>query len=45
MAVSASSGIWSRQFNFKGERSTVKEQAAEAALQLGIDYLDGKLSR
>jgi PncC family amidohydrolase len=45
MAVSASSGIWSRQFNFKGERSTVKEHAAEAALQLGIDYLDGKLSR
>jgi PncC family amidohydrolase len=45
MAVSASSGIWSRQINFKGERSTVKEQAAEAALQLGIDYLDGKLSR
>jgi PncC family amidohydrolase len=44
MAVSASSGIWTRQCNFKGERLTVKEQAAEEALKLGIDYLDGKLT-
>jgi nicotinamide mononucleotide (NMN) deamidase PncC len=45
MAVSASSGIWTRQLNLKGDRVKVKELAAEEALKLGIDYLDGKLSR
>ncbi len=45
MAVSASSGVWTRQFNFKGDRLQVKELAAEEALKLGIDYLDGKLTR
>lgn len=44
MAVSAPDGVWTRQFNFKGERLSIKEQAAEEALKLGIDYLDGKLS-
>jgi PncC family amidohydrolase len=43
MAVSTPSGAWTRHFNFKGERSAVKEQAAEEALKLGIDFLDGKL--
>jgi nicotinamide mononucleotide (NMN) deamidase PncC len=43
MALSAPDGGWTRQFNFKGERSSIKEQAAEEALKLGIDYLDGKL--
>jgi PncC family amidohydrolase len=45
MAVSASSGIWTRQLNLKGDRVKVKELAAEEALKLGVDYLDGKLSR
>ncbi len=45
MAVSVSSGIWTRQLNLKGNRVKVKELAAEEALTLGIDYLDGKLSR
>jgi PncC family amidohydrolase len=45
MAVSASAGIWTRQLNLKGDRLKVKELAAEEALKLGIDYLDGKLSR
>jgi len=40
MAVSAKDDSLTRQFNFKGDRLAVKEQAAEQALQLGIDYLD-----
>jgi len=43
MAASTPKGSWTRQFNFKGERLSIKEQAAEEALKLGIDYLDGKL--
>jgi PncC family amidohydrolase len=43
MAISAANGIWTRKFNFEGDRVAVKEQAAEEALKLGIDYLDGKL--
>jgi PncC family amidohydrolase len=43
MALSAPDGVWTRKFNFPGDRISVKEQAAEAALQLGIDYLDKKL--
>jgi PncC family amidohydrolase len=43
MAVSTPSSAWTRTFNFNGERSAVKEQAAEEALKLGIDFLDGKL--
>lgn len=43
MALSASDGDWARQFNFEGDRLAVKGGAAEAALQLGLDYLDGRL--
>ncbi len=43
MAVSTPKGSWTRHFNFKGERVAIKDQAAEEALKLGIDYLDGKL--
>lgn len=43
MAISAANGIWTRKFNFEGDRVAVKEQAAEEGLKLGIDYLDGKL--
>ena len=43
MGLSAQDGDWTRSFNFDGERLAVKEQAAEAALQFGLDYLDGKL--
>ena len=42
MAVSAKDDSLTRKFNFKGGRIEVKEQAAEQALQLGIDYLDKK---
>lgn len=40
MALSAADGIWTRKFNFDGDRLAVKEQAAEAALALGIEYLE-----
>jgi len=43
IAVSAKDDLLTRQFNFKGERISVKEQAAEEALRLGIEYLDKKL--
>ena len=43
MAISTPKGTWARHFSFKGERLSIKEQAAEEALKLGIDYLDGKL--
>lgn len=44
MAVSAPEGAWTRNFNFQGGRLEVKEQAAEEALKLSIDFLDGKLT-
>lgn len=43
MALSAADGVWTRQHHFEGDRLAVKEQAAEQALQLGLNYLDGKL--
>ena len=43
IAVSAKDDSLTRQFNFKGERISLKEQAAEEALRLGIEYLDKKL--
>ncbi len=43
MGLSAADGIWTREYHFDGDRLAVKQQAAEDALQLGIDYLDGKL--
>ncbi|MCW5878502.1 MAG: CinA family protein [Anaerolineales bacterium] len=40
MALSAADEVWTRKFNFDGDRLAVKEQAAEAALALGIEYLE-----
>lgn len=40
MALSAADGTWTRKFHFEGDRLAVKEQAAEAALALGIEYLE-----
>lgn len=45
MGLSAPDGDWTREFHFKGARLAVKEQAAEAALQFGLDYLDGSLTK
>lgn len=36
-------GNHTRQHNFEGDRIAIKEQAAEAAMQFVIDYLEGKL--
>lgn len=44
IAVSAQDGTWARKYNFAGDRVRVKEQAAEEALKLGVEYLDGKLA-
>lgn len=41
--VAGPQGTRTRRFLFKGDRIAVKEQAAETALQLGIDYLNSKL--
>lgn len=43
LGLSASDGNWTRQHNFEGERAAIKDQAAEAALQFVIDYLEGNL--
>lgn len=42
--VAGPQGTHTRRFQFTGDRIAVKDQAAETALQLGIDYLNGKLS-
>ena len=41
----AEDGEWAQVFHFLGDRVQNKESAAEAALQLLLDYLDGKLSK
>lgn len=41
--LSAEDGDWAVEKHFEGDRLAVKDQAAEFALQLGIDYLKGRL--
>lgn len=41
----AEDGEWAQQFHFLGDRVQNKVSAAESALQLLLDYLDGKLSK
>lgn len=43
MALSAANGDWTREHHFSGSRLEIKEQAAEEALQFGLDYLDDSL--
>lgn len=43
LGLSAPDGDWTRDHNFKGDRISVKDQAAEAALQFVLDYLEGGL--
>ena len=43
IGLAAPDGVWTRRFVFPGERGPVKEQAAEAALQLVAVYLAGEL--
>ncbi|WKZ49030.1 MAG: CinA family protein [Anaerolineales bacterium] len=43
LALAARDGEWTRQFLFPGSRTQVKAASADAALQLVLDYLLGKL--
>jgi len=41
----ASDGEWATLFHFSGDRAQNKASAADAALQLLLDYLEGKLDK
>lgn len=43
VGLSAAEGVWARRHVFAGDRSANRAAAADAALQLLLDYLDGKL--
>lgn len=43
--LSTPEGDWPMERHFDGGRLEVKQQAADFALQLGLDYLDGKLAQ
>lgn len=42
-ALVASDGEWAKLYHFPGNRAENKEAAADAALQLLLDYLEGRL--
>lgn len=42
--LSTNDGDWSRHFIWDGDREQNKHYSSEAALQLVVDYLEGKLS-
>lgn len=44
VGLAASDGEWSREFHFVGDREQNKSSSADAALQVLLDYLQGKLS-
>ena len=44
VGMAAPEGQWARVFRFSGDRERNKVSAAEAALQLLLDYLEGKLA-
>jgi PncC family amidohydrolase len=43
LALVAPDGEWTRLFHFSGSRTQIKAASAEAALQLVLGYLEGKL--
>jgi PncC family amidohydrolase len=43
IGLSANEGDWTRKFVWSGDRIANKEASAQAALQFGLDYLNGKL--
>ena len=45
IALVAKDGEWAREFHFQGNREQNKSSAADSALQLLLDYLQGKLKR
>jgi PncC family amidohydrolase len=44
IGLSATGGDWARQFIWQGDRLQNKALSAEAALQMLLDYLNGKLA-
>ena len=44
VGLAANDGEWSREFHFDGDREQSKSSSADAALQVLLDYLLGKLS-
>jgi PncC family amidohydrolase len=42
--LSAADGDWAFEEHFDGDRLSIKAQAADYALQLGLEYLEGRLS-
>jgi PncC family amidohydrolase len=44
VGLAANDGEWSREFHFDGDRGQNKESSADAALQVLMDYLQGKLN-
>lgn len=43
VALSTPRGVWVRRFVFEGDRLQNREQSADAAFQMVLDYLDGAL--
>lgn len=41
----AGDGEWAKLFRFSGDRVQIKDAAAEAALQLLLDYLEGRIEQ
>jgi len=44
VGLAANDGEWSREFHFDGDRELNKSSSADAALQVLLDYLLGKLN-
>jgi PncC family amidohydrolase len=44
IGLSAKAGILVRRFQFSGDRLDIKEKSANEALQLAIDFLEGKVA-
>jgi PncC family amidohydrolase len=42
IGLASSDGEWAREFHFSGNRQQNKASAADAALQMVLDYLQGK---
>jgi PncC family amidohydrolase len=45
MGLVAGDGEWAKLFHFSGNRVQIKDAAAEAALQLLLDYLEGTIEK
>jgi PncC family amidohydrolase len=43
IGVAGPDGVWTRRFKFQGGREQIKDQSAEAALQLVGEYLAGEI--